>query len=97
MLLDWVRLAFRPRNLAWAIPVMIVFVFGLLSMGRHFTGWPWGVGKMHRITVESIDGHGHNVALFREFSTRTTVIWLLQNQEDEDETAGGSVQGDQSF
>ncbi len=36
-------------------------------------------------SVESIDAHGRNVALLREDETKTTVIWLYQNQEGENE------------
>jgi hypothetical protein len=38
-------------------------------------------------TVESIDSHGRNVALLREDDSKTTVIWLYQNQEGDDEAA----------
>jgi hypothetical protein len=33
--------------------------------------------------VESIDAHGRSVALLRENESKTTVIWLYQNEEGE--------------
>jgi len=37
--------------------------------------------------VDSIDAHGRNVALLREYDSKTTVIWLYEDQEGENETA----------
>jgi hypothetical protein len=37
--------------------------------------------------VDSIDAHGRSVALLRENETKTTVIWLYEDQEVEHETA----------
>lgn len=85
-LAEWTAEAFTPRRLAWtAVPLILVLAIGFFSLRQFFPGWPWAAGIANLTFVESIDPHGRNVALFREFETRTTVIWLYPNQEGEDE------------
>ncbi len=93
-LLDWVRPTLYPQRLAWAIPVVIVLLLGVLSMEQFFPE----VSSTNNLTrVESIDGHGFNVALFRESETKTTVIWLFESHEEEDESSGESTPSKPSF
>ncbi len=94
---DWARAAFAPPRLAWAVPAMIILVLGVLSLEQFFPGWRSGFGQTNLAAVESIDGHGFNVALLREAKTKTTVIWLFENQESENETAADPVSGEQAF
>ncbi|MBI4523854.1 MAG: zf-HC2 domain-containing protein [Deltaproteobacteria bacterium] len=83
-----------PQRLAWTIPVGIALILALLSLDQFS---PWGSQKNNLTSVESIDGHGFNVAVFRESQTKTTVIWLFENQEDEDEPSGESTPPGSSF
>ncbi|MEK7783271.1 MAG: hypothetical protein AAB279_05025 [Candidatus Binatota bacterium] len=94
---DWVRPAIYPQRLAWAIPVVIVFLLGIISLEQFFPGWRWGSSRSNATTVDSIDGHGLNVAVLRESKTKTTVIWLFENQEDEDESSKKSAPAEPSF
>jgi predicted anti-sigma-YlaC factor YlaD len=68
-----------PR-LAWAVPAAIILILGGLWVGSL---WNAGVTRNNFAAVESIDAHGRNVALLREDETKTTVIWLYQEGEDE--------------
>jgi hypothetical protein len=92
-LLDWLRPVFYPGRLAWAIPVVIVSILGLLSLDQILPEWPW-VNKNGRTAVESIDAFGFNVAVFREYDTKTTVIWLFENQDDEEQSSAEPIQDD---
>lgn len=94
---DWVHSALYPPRLAWAIPVAIVFLLGIFSLEQFFPGWRGGFNRGNATAVDSIDGHGFNVAVFRESKTKTTVIWLFENQEGEDESAEEAVSTDTSF
>ena len=94
---DWARPVLYPQRLAWAIPLVIVFLLGIFSLEQFFPGWPWGSNRGNVAAVDSIDGHGFNVAVFRESKTKTTVIWLFENQEDEDESSGESTSTGSSF
>lgn len=94
---DWARVVFSPPRLAWAVPAMIIVLVGVVSLERFFPGWRWGFGQTNLAAVESIDGHGFNVALLREAKTKTTVIWLFEHQESEDETSAEPVSGDTAF
>lgn len=96
-LLDWACATLFPRRLAWMIPVTIVFLLGVFSLGEFFVGWYSGWNRSNVTAVESIDGHGLNVALFRESETKTTVIWLFENQEDDDESSGEPAPGKPPF
>jgi len=94
--LEWMQPVFSPRRLAWAVPATVVVIVAALSLDQFFPGWTW-IGQTNMASVESIDGHGFNVALLREAKTKTTVIWLFENQESEDETSGESASGDTAF
>jgi hypothetical protein len=95
-LLDWATPAFSSQRLAWAVPLIIILLLGLFSLEDFFPGWIWGPGKSNLTAVESIDSHGFNVALFRESNTKTIVIWLFQDEEEE-ESSGKSAAGEPSF
>jgi anti-sigma factor RsiW len=77
---DFVRSALAAPRLAWAIPVVIVALLGALSIVP-----AWRAPKNSFASVESIDPYGRNVAVLRENETKTTVIWLYQNPEGENE------------
>jgi hypothetical protein len=84
---EWVerfRASFARPNLAWGIPALIALVLVLYSLGV----WKEQAPRNNFAAVESIDAYGRNVALLRENETRTTVIWLYQNQEGDNETSG---------
>jgi anti-sigma factor RsiW len=82
--LDWMRGVLPASRLAWVVPAVI----GLLLAGVSLeSDWRGGAGRNAFATVESIDAYGRNVALLREYDTKTTVIWLYQDQEGENESA----------
>ena len=83
--LDWVRDNLVAPRVAWAIPVAIVLVLVGLSLDSDLTGWRGGGTRNNFASVDSIDGYGRDVALLREDETKTTVIWLYQKQEGENE------------
>lgn len=96
--LDRLRLAFSAQRLAWAIPLAIILLLGAFSLEQFFPIWRGVLNKSNLAAVESVDGHGFNVAVFRESKTKTTVIWLFQNQEEDDEASGDSASSaDSSF
>jgi anti-sigma factor RsiW len=81
------RLVGAPRS-AWAVPVLIGLLLALWSFDSYFPGWRGGVAARSGFAaVDSIDAHGRSVALWRENETKTTVIWLYEEQEGEHETA----------
>lgn len=90
---DWARAVFAPPRLAWAVPAVILVLLGIFSLVRFLPD----IGQTNLAAVESIDGHGFNVALLREAKTKTTVIWLFENQESENETAADPVSSEQAF
>jgi anti-sigma factor RsiW len=94
--MDWVRPAFSFPRLRWAVPATVVVLVAVLSLDQFVPGWR-GNGQTNMASVESIDGHGFNVALLREAKTKTTVIWLFENQESEDETPPDSASSDTAF
>ena len=94
---EWLGSALYPQRLAWAIPLVIVFLLGIFSLEQFFPGWRWGSNQGNVAAVDSIDGHGFNVAVFRESKTKTTVIWLFENQEGEDESSEEATPTDTSF
>jgi predicted anti-sigma-YlaC factor YlaD len=94
LMIDWVRSAVGAPSLVWAVPAVIVVliaVYSLTPFGR------WGMPRNNLTAVESIDAHGRNVALLREDDTKTTVIWLYQNPEGENETTEEPAQSGPSF
>ena len=92
--LDWLRGWLSPPRLAWAVPAAIVLLLGIFSLQRYISD---RFGQTNQAAVESIDGHGFNVALLREAKTKTTVIWLFDNQESEDDAAADSASTDTAF
>jgi hypothetical protein len=91
---EWVRSLFARPGLAWAIPAIILILIGVLSFDSF---WKTAARRNNYSAVESIDPHGRNVALLREDETKTTVIWLYQSQEDENESSGDNVETGHSF
>ena len=96
-LVDWARAVISPPRLAWAIPAVIIVLLAVLSLEQFFPGWRWALSRSNLAAVESIDGHGFNVALLRESKTKTTVIWLFENHEGEEETSAEPVSGGPAF
>lgn len=94
---NWISSTLYPQRLAWAIPVAIVLLLAVLSLEEYIPVWSENSAKANLATVESIDGHGFNVAVFRESKTNTTVIWLYQDPEDEDESSAESKPSKPSF
>lgn len=94
-LLDWLRPAFSPSRLAWAVPIVILALLGLFSLDQYLPGLMQA--KNNRTTVDSIDAHGMNVALFREHETRTTVIWLFEDRDDEETSSAELIQDKRPF
>ncbi|MGH7855290.1 MAG: zf-HC2 domain-containing protein [Candidatus Binatia bacterium] len=85
---------FAAPRAAWAIPALIVVLLAVLSYDSYF---PFGRSRNNLATVESIDAHGRSVALLREDESKTTVIWLYQNQEGDDEAAEETPQPGPAF
>ena len=78
---DW---AGAPRA-AWAIPALIAVLIALFSYDSYLPIWRRPGNNL--ATVDSIDAYGRSVALLREDESKTTVIWLYQDQEGDDEAA----------
>ena len=88
---DWserLRAWFALPSLGWAVPAVIVLLLAAISYDKYFPDWHSGAPRNNFAAVESIDGYGRSVALLREDESKTTVIWLYQNQEGDDESAG---------
>jgi len=92
---DWARDVFPASRAAWAVPVVIALLLAVVSLDSYLPGWRGARNSF--ATVESIDAHGRNVALLREYDTKTTVIWLYQNQEGDDEAAEETPQSAPAF
>ena len=84
-LLDWGRDFFAAPRIAWSVPAVIALVLALFSLDSYLPGWRLGAPRNNFAAVESIDAYGRSVALLRENETKTTVIWLYQDQEGENE------------
>jgi anti-sigma factor RsiW len=82
--IDRLRASFAGPKLAWSIPAVIGLAIALYYFGVRKDEPP----RNNFAAVESIDAYGRNVALLRENETRTTVIWLYQNQEGDNESSG---------
>lgn len=93
-IMEWARSTFTAPGLAWTVPAVIVVLLGVLSVNSF---WKLGWQRNNFAAVESIDAHGRSVALLREDETKTTVIWLYQNQEGEDESSGENTETNPSF
>src|SRR3972149_7687345 len=94
----WVRDLSTPPQLAWLVPAVIILVLmGMFSLESFFPGSRVAVRRNNFAAVESIDGFGRNVAVLRENETKTTIIWLYQNQEGEDESTGEKSESSPSF
>ena len=93
-LLDRARDWFGAPRAAWAIPAIIAVLIGVLSYESYL---PIGRSRNNVTIVESIDSYGRSVALLREDESRTTVIWLYQNPEDDDEAAEETPQTSPAF
>ncbi len=87
---DW----FAAPRTAWAIPALIVVLLAVFSYDSYSPFWR---SRNNSATVESIDAHGRSVALLREDESKTTVIWLYQNQEGDDEAAEETPQPGPAF
>lgn len=80
---------FGASRLAWAVPAAIMLVLGVLSLSK----WPLSGQADNYASVESIDAHGRNVALLREDKTKTTIIWLYQNPEGDENVEDAAKSG----
>jgi len=96
-LTGWFELTFSPLRLAWAVPAMIALLLGVLSLESVVPTWRQEAQRSNFAAVESIDAYGLNVALFRDSDTNTTVIWLYQNQEGDDDSSGEPTETSHSF
>lgn len=91
-ILDWGRGVFSAPRAAWAVPAAIAIVLAAISATSYLAGWR-GAARNNFASVDSIDTYGRSVALLREDDTKTTVIWLFQNQEGEHEAEESSPSG----
>jgi hypothetical protein len=91
---EWVRSRLTEPGFAWAMAAVVLALLGVLSWDLF---WRLGPPANSFTAVESIDAYGRNVALLREDETKTTVIWLYQNQEGEDESPGTNTENSHSF
>ena len=87
-LAEWAGPIFRAPSFGWAVPAVIVLLIGALYFGSFLPGWSVLAPRNNFATVESIDAYGRNVALLREHESKTTVIWLYQNPDNENEAPG---------
>ena len=93
----WIRGTFTAPRLAWAIPAVIVIVLAGSSIDSFFPDAKIGAQPDNLATVESIDAYGRNVALLHESETNTTMIWLYQPQESENDSSTEPSEGEPSF
>jgi anti-sigma factor RsiW len=94
---DWIRGTFTAPRLAWAVPAVIVIVLAGLSIDSFLPGAKIGTQPDNFARVESIDAYGRNVALLHEGETNTTVIWLYQPQESENDSSTETTETKPSF
>lgn len=92
-LVEWARSVSTASRLAWAVPAAIVLVLGFLSLNK----WPFSGQVNNYASVESIDTHGRNVALLREDETKTTIIWLYQDSEGDNENVDETTKSSPAF
>lgn len=96
-LMDWAQTAFAAPRLAWAVPVVIILLIGIVSLESYLPEWDKESQRSEFASVESIDSHGFNVAVLREAETKTTVIWLFQIQEGENDIRMDPEQTNRTF
>jgi Putative zinc-finger len=94
---EWIRGIFTAPRLAWAVPAIIVIVLAGLSIDSFIPATKIGTQRDNFATVESIDAYGRNVALLHEGETNTTVIWLYQPQEGENDPSTETTETKPSF
>jgi anti-sigma factor RsiW len=82
---EWLGATFTLSRAAWLIPAGIAVVLAILSLDSYIPGL--SERRNSFASVESIDAYGRNVALLRENESKTTVIWLYEDQEGENATA----------
>jgi len=92
-LLDWLRGLLAAPRVAWTVPAVIGVLLVLVSTDV----WRLGGSRNSFASVESIDAYGRSVALLREQETKTTVIWLYQDQEGENEAAEDTAKSAPTF
>jgi anti-sigma factor RsiW len=96
-LLERCRELFTAPRIAWSVPAVIALVLALFSVDAFWPGWRVGGSRNNFAAVESIDAHGRGVALLRENETKTTVIWLYQDEEGENEAAEDATKSGPAF
>ena len=96
-LLDWCRDFFSAPRIAWLVPAVIALALAVFSIDSYLPGWRFGGARNNFAAVESIDAHGRSVALLRENESKTTVIWLYQDQEGENEAAEDATKSSPAF
>jgi hypothetical protein len=79
------------------VPAVIALVLALFSLDSYLPGWRFGGARNNFAAVESIDAYGRSVALLRENESKTTVIWLYQDQEGENEAAEDATKSGPAF
>ena len=94
---DWIRATVTAPRLAWAVSAVIVIVLAALSVDLFFPNMKTSTQRDNFAAVESIDTYGRNVALLREDETKTTVIWLYQNPETENESSTETPEATPAF
>ncbi len=96
-LLDWCRDFLTAPRIAWSVPAVIALVLAAISLDSYLPGWRLGGARNNFAAVESIDAHGRSVALLRENESKTTVIWVYQDQEGENEAAEDATKSRPAF
>jgi hypothetical protein len=96
-LAEWFIPGLRAPSFAWAVPAAILLLIGALYFDLFTYTWSIGAPRNNFATVESIDAYGRNVALLREHESKTTVIWLYQTPDNENEAAGEVIDKGPAF
>jgi hypothetical protein len=94
---DWMGGIFTAPRMAWAVPAVIAIVLTAFSFDWFIPAAKIGTQKDNFATVESLDAYGRNVALLHEGETNTTVIWLYQPQESENDPSTETTESKPSF
>ena len=81
---DRIDFGFSPFRPAWVLSFAAVLFLGAFLLVRYLPEWS---ARNSFTFVESLDAHGSNVALFRDSGSRTTVIWLFESPENQDEVS----------